>query len=78
MDDREMAALFTGYGYQPRVVEDLDDIDGDLNISVVWALSEIRKIKKATHSSQPIVTQMACFDHAHTKRLVTAEERSPG
>ena len=30
MDDLEMAALFTGYGYQPRVVDDLEDIDADL------------------------------------------------
>jgi xylulose-5-phosphate/fructose-6-phosphate phosphoketolase len=54
MDDREMAALFTGYGYQPRVVDDLDDIDGDLNISMEWALSEIRNIQKAARSGIPI------------------------
>ena len=26
MDDKEMVTLFTGYGYQPRFVEDLEDI----------------------------------------------------
>ena len=55
MDDRDMAALFTGYGYQPRMVDDLDDIDGDLNVSMEWALSEIRRIQKAARSGQPIV-----------------------
>jgi len=29
LDDREMAALFTSYGYQPRVVDNLEDIDAD-------------------------------------------------
>ena len=55
MDDREMAALFTGYGYQPRVVDDLEDIDADLNTSMEWALSEIRKIQKAARSGKPIM-----------------------
>ncbi|KAK5093291.1 hypothetical protein LTR70_005007 [Exophiala xenobiotica] len=54
MDDKEMAALFTGYGYQPRVVDDLDDIDADLNNSMKWALSEIRRIQKAARDGKPI------------------------
>lgn len=55
MDDKEMAALFTGYGYQPRVVDDLEDIDADLNNSMEWALSEIRRIQKAARSGKPIM-----------------------
>ena len=55
MDDKEMAALFTGYGYQPRVVDDLDDIDADLNNSMEWALSEIRRIQKAAREGKPIM-----------------------
>ncbi|KAK4939041.1 hypothetical protein LTR10_020615 [Elasticomyces elasticus] len=55
MDDKEMAALFTGYGYQPRVVDDLEDIDADLSNSMEWALSEIRKIQKAARSGKPIM-----------------------
>lgn len=55
MDDKEMAALFTGYGYQPRVVDDLNDIDADLNNSMEWALSEIKKIQKAARSGNPII-----------------------
>lgn len=55
MDDKEMAALFTGYGYQPRVVDDLEDIDADLNNSMEWALSEIQRIQKAARSGNPIM-----------------------
>ena len=55
MDDKEMAALFTGYGYQPRVVDDLDDIDADLNNSMQWAIDEIHKIQKAARSGNPIM-----------------------
>ena len=55
MDDKEMAALFTGYGYQPRVVDDLDDIDADLNNSMEWALSEIKRIQHAARSGKPIM-----------------------
>ncbi|KEF55153.1 uncharacterized protein A1O9_08807 [Exophiala aquamarina CBS 119918] len=55
MDDKEMAALFTGYGYQPRVVDDLDDIDADLSNSMEWALSEIKNIQTAARSGNPIM-----------------------
>lgn len=55
MDDKEMAALFTGYGYQPRFVEDLEDIDGDLGASMDWAVSEIKKIQQAARSGKPIL-----------------------
>ena len=55
MDDKEMATLFTGYGYQPRFVEDLDDIDADMCASMQWALDEIHKIQKAARSGKPIM-----------------------
>ncbi|KAL8646263.1 MAG: hypothetical protein Q9226_006943 [Calogaya cf. arnoldii] len=55
MDDKEMATLFTGYGYQPRFVEDLEDIDGDMGASMEWALSEIHRIQKAARSGKPIM-----------------------
>lgn len=55
MDDREMAALFTGYGYQTRVMDDLDDIDADLHNSMEWALSESLKIQHAARSGKPIM-----------------------
>ena len=55
MDDKEMVALFTGYGYQARFVEDLDDIDADISASMDWALGEIRKIQQAARSGKPIM-----------------------
>ena len=55
MDDKEITALFTGYGYQVRIVEDLENIDEDLAASMEWALSEIKKIQKAARSGNPIV-----------------------
>lgn len=54
MDDKEMSALFAGYGYQPRVVDDLDDIDADLNNSMEWALGEIKRIQTAARTGKPI------------------------
>lgn len=55
MDNKELTTLFTGYGYQPRFVEDLKDIDADLGSSMEWALSEIKKIQKAARSGKPIM-----------------------
>jgi xylulose-5-phosphate/fructose-6-phosphate phosphoketolase len=55
MDDKEMVALYTGYGYQVRFVEDLKDIDADMSSSLEWALGEIRKIQKAARSGKPIM-----------------------
>ena len=55
MDNKELAALFTGYGYQPRIVEDLNDIDTDLHGSMFWAIGEIKKIQSAARSGKPIM-----------------------
>ncbi|KAF2648105.1 D-xylulose 5-phosphate/D-fructose 6-phosphate phosphoketolase [Lophiostoma macrostomum CBS 122681] len=55
MDDKELTALFTGYGYQPRFVDDLEDIDADLGNAFEWAISEIRRIQKAARSGNPIM-----------------------
>ena len=55
MDDKEMVALFTGYGYQPRLVEDLEDIDADLGRSMEWALGEIKNIQDAARRGKPIM-----------------------
>ncbi|KAK5146926.1 hypothetical protein LTR04_000942 [Oleoguttula sp. CCFEE 6159] len=54
MDDKEMVALFTGYGYQCRFVEDLEDIDADMGNSLEWALREINKIQQAARHEKPI------------------------
>ncbi|KAJ5577612.1 Transketolase C-terminal/Pyruvate-ferredoxin oxidoreductase domain II [Penicillium hispanicum] len=55
MDRKELLALFTGYGYQVRIVEDLNDIDTDLHCSMVWAVGEIHKIQNAARSGKPIL-----------------------
>ncbi|KAK7032816.1 putative phosphoketolase [Favolaschia claudopus] len=55
MDDKEMIALFTGYGYQVRIIEDADNLDNNLAASFDWALAEIKKIQSAARSGKPIV-----------------------
>ncbi|KAJ5749161.1 uncharacterized protein N7511_010857 [Penicillium nucicola] len=55
MDHKELVALFSGYGYQVRFVEDINDIDTDLHCSMVWAVEEIHKIQKAARSGKPIL-----------------------
>ncbi|RHZ74478.1 hypothetical protein CDV55_108697 [Aspergillus turcosus] len=55
MDDRELISLFTGYGYQVRIVQDLNDIDTDLHRSMTWAVDEIHKIQQAARSGKPIL-----------------------
>ncbi|KAK0450158.1 phosphoketolase [Armillaria borealis] len=55
MDDKEMTALFTGYGYQVRIVSDIDNIDNDLAASMEWALAEIKNIQTAARTGNPII-----------------------
>jgi len=55
MDDLELVALFSGYGYQVRFVEDLQNIDQDMAASMDWAVREIKKIQAAARSGKPIV-----------------------
>jgi xylulose-5-phosphate/fructose-6-phosphate phosphoketolase len=45
----------SGYGYQVRFVEDLENIDLDLAASMDWAISQIQHIQKAARSGNPIV-----------------------
>nr|XP_018261529.1 phosphoketolase [Kwoniella dejecticola CBS 10117]OBR83687.1 phosphoketolase [Kwoniella dejecticola CBS 10117] len=64
MDDLEIACLFTGYGYQVRIVEYVGAssdhqhdvaINYDMAASVEWAYQEIRKIQMAARSGKPII-----------------------
>ncbi|TFK75126.1 phosphoketolase [Pluteus cervinus] len=55
MDDKEIVSLFSGYGYQVRIVKDLENIENDLAASLTWAISEIRRIQHAARSGQPIM-----------------------
>ncbi|KAH9957411.1 XFP N-terminal domain-containing protein [Russula dissimulans] len=56
MDDKEIVALFSGYGYQVRLVDDLGniDIDQDLSASIEWALDEIHKIQTTARTGNPV------------------------
>ncbi|KAI6038812.1 Xylulose 5-phosphate/Fructose 6-phosphate phosphoketolase, partial [Pisolithus marmoratus] len=55
MDDKELTALFCGYGYQPRFVKDLANIDRDLAASMKWAVKEIARIQQAARSGKPTI-----------------------
>lgn len=55
MDNKELVCLFSGYGYQVRIVEDLEHINDDLHASLEWALAEVKKIQQAARSGKPIV-----------------------
>ncbi|KAJ5918478.1 Transketolase C-terminal/Pyruvate-ferredoxin oxidoreductase domain II [Penicillium verhagenii] len=57
-DQKELLALFSGYGYQVRFVEDMNDmndIDADLHSCMIWAVKEIHGIQNAARSGKPIV-----------------------
>lgn len=53
MSDAELRHLFTGYGYQVRIVENAD-LDADLYVSIDWAYQEICCIQQAARSGQRI------------------------
>ncbi|EFY90650.1 D-xylulose 5-phosphate/D-fructose 6-phosphate phosphoketolase [Metarhizium acridum CQMa 102] len=52
MDNKELVALFSGYGYQVCIVEDLQDIDAELSSALNWALDEIDAIQSAARSGK--------------------------
>ncbi|KAL2690148.1 hypothetical protein Neosp_004216 [[Neocosmospora] mangrovei] len=54
MDSKELVSLFSGYGYQPAIVETLDEIDVELASALEWAISEIRSIQGAAREGKPI------------------------
>ena len=45
MDDAELCCLFTGYGYQPCIVDDMHDIDRELHTTLSWAIETVREIQ---------------------------------
>lgn len=59
MSDEELISLFTGFGYQPRIL-DMRTLDADAHQNMIeameWAYKEIRKIqKKARTSDKPVL-----------------------
>lgn len=47
--------FLSGYGYQVRIIEDVENLDNNLAASFDWALAEIKKIQKAARSGNAIV-----------------------
>ncbi|KAL0932320.1 d-xylulose 5-phosphate d-fructose 6-phosphate [Colletotrichum truncatum] len=54
MDNKEIVSLFTGYGYQVCIVDELNDIDNDLSNALEWAVAEVKKIQQAARTGKPI------------------------
>jgi xylulose-5-phosphate/fructose-6-phosphate phosphoketolase len=54
MDDKELVALFSGYGYDVCFVQTLEEIDAELAGALEWALAEIRAIQKAAREGEAI------------------------
>ena len=53
MDDGELDALFTGYGYTPRIVSLSQEIDAELTTALDASLAEIRAIQRSAREGQP-------------------------
>ncbi len=49
-----MISLFTGYGYQVCIVEDLENIDEILAGALDWALDEIKEIQRRARTGDPV------------------------
>ncbi|EXJ53308.1 uncharacterized protein A1O5_13455 [Cladophialophora psammophila CBS 110553] len=45
MDNSELCCLFAGYGYEPCIVDDINDIDRELNTALSWAVESIQNIQ---------------------------------
>ncbi|MBW4649671.1 MAG: phosphoketolase family protein [Kastovskya adunca ATA6-11-RM4] len=54
MSDEELLHLFTGYGYQVRIVEE-EDLEADIYASMDWAYQEICRIQQAARSGERIL-----------------------
>ncbi|KAK9477313.1 XFP N-terminal domain-containing protein [Lipomyces japonicus] len=54
-DDKELIALYSGYGYKVIIVEDLKHIQDELAAALDWSVAEIKKIQTAARSGIPIV-----------------------
>ncbi len=53
MADDELNALFTGYGYAPRLVDYSEHLDGDLAAALAWTYAEIRRIQQDARAGRP-------------------------
>lgn len=54
MDNKELVALFSGYGYKVCIVERLKDINVELYSAMNWALKEVKSIQNDARRGTPI------------------------
>ncbi|KAM3446095.1 hypothetical protein MY3296_009995, partial [Beauveria thailandica] len=54
MDNKEIISLFSGYGYQVAIAENLERIDQELFSAMEWAVSEISEIQTRARAGSPI------------------------
>src|SRR3989338_8452057 len=52
MDNQELTALFTGYGYEPHIVEG-DDIDQTMQDTLQQSYQAIRRLQKSAPNNKP-------------------------
>ncbi|KLU90279.1 hypothetical protein MAPG_09243, partial [Magnaporthiopsis poae ATCC 64411] len=55
MDDNELYCLFTGYGYEIRIVDNLEEINHELYTALEWCIYEIMGIQQKARRGQSIV-----------------------
>lgn len=53
MSNSELMQLFSGYGYEPRIIENTD-LHADLFLALDWSLGQIRFIQQAARRGEPI------------------------
>lgn len=51
--DNELAALFSGFGYEPLLVSSIDTLDEDLSRAFIYAYNRIRQIQSMARSDPP-------------------------
>lgn len=58
MSDEELGTLFTGFGYQPKIVSYDNteyEVNYDLAATMDWSIEIIKKVQKAARSGKPFV-----------------------
>lgn len=53
MSDSELASLFSGFGYEPLLVDSIETINEDLSRAFIYAYNRIRRIQSMARSDPP-------------------------
>ncbi|KAJ3264285.1 hypothetical protein HK104_006494, partial [Borealophlyctis nickersoniae] len=78
MSDDELVSLFSGYGYQVRIVQTMPHLHGDMIVSLRWAYTEIRRIQHAARSGNPLHKPRWPMIVLRTPKGMTAPEKMHG